>query len=57
MPLLSNHVKKVHDNADSSICHVCAKTFKSVATYNFHCESMHPSKPIEKVQCSRCGKW
>jgi uncharacterized Zn-finger protein len=54
--LLRLHVKKVHEEAHSRVCDICAKYFKCPESYDRHYEVEH-SEVDQRVQCEICHNW
>lgn len=54
--LLRFHVKKVHEQAHSRVCDICAKYFKCPESYERHYELEH-SNIDQRVQCEICHHW
>lgn len=56
MSQLRSHLRDAHEQGPSHVCDVCAKYFKSKATYELHYALEHGTVSL-KCQCPECGKW
>lgn len=44
-------------NAETNICHICAKNFATRTGLREHMATIHQPREMGQVQCNECGKW